>query len=241
MVRDEDKQTRHSAKMEYNVTTMVHARSEVIGSSGEKVPRYVVDPAIILEEEGDATIHVIYANVPCSGGIFEEDGVTPRTHTSDVTANFFVESSDAAVGVVPTGTGTGPSYTFAEGDRASVHVSENVNCSSVNGQEQMSDNGNTTNIRFTTNDNSEHTKLNDIIPNPSSTIVSKLTEKNFIKKAADGSYDFTLPDNIVLYFVEFAFDQDNLVFDETLGKFTEDPQNDPPHFDDYIYFVEMTK
>ncbi|MGK7954316.1 MAG: Tfp pilus assembly protein FimT/FimU [Crocosphaera sp.] len=236
MVRDEDKQTRHTAKMEYNVTTMVHARSEVIGSSGEQVPRYVVNPAIVLEEEGTAIINVLHAEIPCSYTVTDETGLTS---TDDIRANF-IDGADGVVGSV-TGTGTGESYTFSEGSKASVHLQENVNCSSVNGKQLIRDNGNDVNIRFATNDNSDHPKLDDIMPNPPANIVSKLSQEGFIKQAKDGSFDFTLPDNIVLYFVEFAFDNDDDLKDAVTGKYYNTPQDDYPHFDDYIYFVELTK
>lgn len=236
MVRDEDKQTRHTAKMEYNVTTMVHARSEVIGSSGEKVPRYVVDPAIVFEEEGTATINVLHVEVPCSYTVTDDTGLTS---TDNIRANF-IDGADGIVGMV-TGTGTGESHTFSEGSKASVHLEENVLCSSINGPQLIRDNGNEVNIRFATNDNADHPKLDDIMPNPPANIVSKLRQEGFIKEAKDGSYDFTLPDNIVLYFVEFAVHNDDDLYNEVTKEYSHTLQDDYPHFDDYIYYVELIK
>ncbi|MDJ0731693.1 MAG: hypothetical protein QNJ33_17050 [Crocosphaera sp.] len=225
------KKTRHSDKMEYGVVTMAHARSEVIGSSGEMVPRYNVNPSIVFEEEGQATLTVLYANVPCSDG----------TTSNDVSTAFVIKDVGAGstVGQVD-GTGTGPKATFVKGQEANAHIKENNLCSSDYLTHQISAND-TGSIKFATNDNSEHTKLNDIMPNPSSTIISKLTQEGLIKQAGDGSYDFTLPDNMVLYFVEFDFLKDEPILDPITNEWTFEEQTDSPHFDDVIYFVEMTK
>lgn len=229
----EDKRTRHSDKMEYTVATMAHARSEVIGSAGEGVPRYNVNSSVVFREEGQATIEVLYANIPCSDDI---------NTSSDVTTGFFVNNDGAgsAVGVVGS-VGEGLPVTFSNGQKASAHIKENTPCTGNDYTVEISAEDQNK-IKFATNDNSKHTKLNDIIPDPSSspTIVSKLTQEGLIKEASDGSYDFTLPDNIVLYFVEFEFVKDNPIKDSN-GDWVDEPQTDPPHFDDAVYVVKMTK
>ncbi|WP_107666222.1 Tfp pilus assembly protein FimT/FimU [Cyanothece sp. BG0011] len=229
-----EKKTRYSDKMEYTVATMVHARSEVIGSSGESVPRYNVKSSVLFQEKGQATIKVLYANIPCSDDV---------TTSSDITTNFYIANPetgavDLAAGTV-NGIGEGPAVTFTKDYKANAHIKENTLCSSDYLKYQISANDQN-HIKFATNDNSDHTKLNQIIPTPSSTIVNKLTQEGLIKEASDGSYDFTLPDNIVLYFVEFEFVKDEPIPDGS-GGWTFEEQTDPPHFDDAVYLVEMTK
>ncbi|MDJ0602054.1 MAG: hypothetical protein QNJ37_24840 [Crocosphaera sp.] len=226
-----EKKSRYSDKMEYSVVTMAHARSEVIGSAGENVPRYNVNPSIVFEEEGQATITVLHASIPCTDG----------TTSDDISTNFYVNDSGVggAVGTV-SGTGTGSTATFNEQQEANAHMEENTLCTSTSTTYQISANDRDS-IKFATNDNSEHTKLNDIMPSPSSEIVNKLTQKGLIKSASDGTYDFTLPDNVVLYFVEFEVVKDVPIYDPTTDNFVFEPQTDSPHFDDAIYLVEMTK
>ncbi|MDJ0661905.1 MAG: hypothetical protein QNJ42_20830 [Crocosphaera sp.] len=227
------KKSRHSDKMEYDVVTMAHARSEAIGSAGENVPRYNVNPSVVFEEEGQASINVLYVNIPCSDG----------TTMSDVVTNFYVNDAGAA-GAAGTvlGVGKGAPVDFVEKTEANAHMVEARACSTYETGSlpyQISANDNK-NIKFATNDNSAHTKLNDIIANPPSTIISKLSQEGLIKSAGDGSYDFTIPDNVVLYFVEFSFEKDVPILNETTNEWEFEEQTDP-HFDDAVYFLEMTK
>ncbi|MDJ0846172.1 pilus assembly FimT family protein [Crocosphaera sp.] len=225
------KKSRHLDKMEYGVSTMVHARSEAIGSAGEEVPSYTVDSLITFQEKGNATITVLHANIPCSDG----------TTSSDI-ATYFVRHTDLTVVGKVFGLGTGSTVEFEQSDQANAHLIETKLCSAEVKDRITAKNAADIdpNVKFATNDNSDHTKLNDIILNPSPTIVSKLSQAGFIKTAKDGSYDFTLPDNIVLYFLELSFVVDDPIKNPTTGKWEFKEETDP-HFDDVIFFVEMTK
>ena len=232
-IRTNDKQTRHSQQMEYDVVTMAHARSEVVGSSGKRVPPYKVTPPIVFEEDGDATLDVLYVNIPCYD----------NTTSDEVITTFFTSDVDS-VGTVQ-GQNRGPTASFNRDDTANPHIIEtrsggctsNVTQYQINVRDRES-------IKFATNDTGNHTKLNDIMPSSSDNfadIVDRLESKGLIREANDGTYDFILPDNIVLYFVEFEFVKDDPIYDEIADDFFFEDQEDSPYFDDAVILVEVTK
>ncbi|EAZ92835.1 pilus assembly FimT family protein [Crocosphaera chwakensis] len=222
------KKSRYSEKMEYAVATMTHARSESIGSGGENVPSFKANSSIVFEEDGQASIQVLYADIPCSDDI---------TTSNDITISFVTDSGSE--GTV-SGIGTGSAVSFTQGQEANAHIKENTFCTRDTTLYDISVNDSDS-VKFVTNDNSDHTKLSDIIPSPSSTIITKLSQQGLIREATDGSYDFTLPDNIVLYFVEFELVKNETILDPILNEYIQAEQTDSPHFDDAIYLVEMTK
>lgn len=242
--------TRHTDKMEYNVVTMAHARSEVVGSSGVGVPRYQINkntPQIVFEEDGDATIDVLYVNIPC----FD------NTTSKDVRTNFYkAKGNDIPLGIVE-GENRGPSVTFKEDDVVITHIEETrtetelLGCTSSQNTVAYQVNVNDKDLKYVTNDTSQYTKLNDIIPssvltdypgeNNFQAIADTLEDQNLVRKASDGTYDFILPDNIVLYFVEFQDQIEEPIFDDEGEFIGYNTQTDAPSFDDAIILVEMTK
>ena len=238
-IRKNGQKTRHSQQMEYDVVTMAHARSEVVGSSGKRVPRYKATPAIVFEEKGDASLNVLYVNIPCYDGS-TSDAVTTTIFTSDV----------QSVGTVQ-GQNQGPTASFDQDDTANPHIIENGKCSSENVTDHQINVRDKKSIKFATNDTGQHTKLNDIIPssvmvdfpgnNNFQDIVNRLEQEGLIREANDGTYDFILPDNIVLYFVEFEFVKDEPIYDDVADDFFFEDQDDAPYFDDAVILVEVTK
>ncbi|ACB52998.1 hypothetical protein cce_3650 [Crocosphaera subtropica ATCC 51142] len=225
--------SRYADKMEYNIATMVHARSEAIGGGGEAVPDFLVSQQIIkLQESGKAKLNVLHANIPCQGD--------PSNTSQDVETSF--DKSGSSVGTA-TGelSGSVVDFTVPDGDPpvdVLTQIKETSNCTDPSVKYEIEVNQ-TQKVKFTTNDNSAYPTLNSLIDNDLSAytdIVNKLKAKNLIKAASDGStYYFSLADNQVLYFVEL----------ETEGLYGSPPtyqeQADPPKFDDVIILVELTK
>ncbi len=223
-------ESRLGGKMQYNVTTMVHARSEAISSSGEDVPDFSLGSTLVIEEDGQATINVLYLAVPCEG---DPDNTSRDVETS------FVRDLPTDTGET-TGEGPGSPARFEAGDEIAPQLQELDNCTSPDSLYNIQPTQ-TDNVKFVTNDTSKYPTLNSIIPDPSSTIINNLKKSNLIKEASEGSktYYFSLADNQVLYFVEFEFEKSE--WDDTLLDIIDRPQDDPPHFDDAILLVELSK
>ncbi len=220
--------SRYADKMEYNVATMVHARSKVIGSGGEGVPDFSVNGQVIkLKESGKAKLNVIHANIPCQGD--------PSNTSQDVETSF--DKSGSSVGTA-TGEASGSvvDFTVPDGDPpvdVLTQIKEISSCSHDSSTLTVTVNQ-TGKVKFTSNDSAYSTLssiINDDLSNSAYTsVINKLKTKNLIKETSDGStYYFSLADNQVLYFVEFATD----------GVLA--PQADPAKFDDAIILVELTK
>ncbi len=222
-------ESRLGGKMQYNVTTMVHARSEARGSGGQDVPDFSLGSILVIKEDGRANINVVHLAVPCEGN--------PDNTSEDVEISFVRDlSTDRGQ---TTGQGPGSPATFEAGDEIGPQLQELSPCTTP-GSEYNIQPSDANNVKFVTNDTSKYPKLSSIIPDPSSTIVDKLKNSNLIKEASDGSntYYFSLADNQVVYFVEFEFEQSQ--WDNDLEEFIDGPQDDPPHFDDAILLVELS-
>ena len=215
------KESRHADKMEYEVVSMAHARSELSGGNGGDIPGFRVDPDITFKEPGDATIDVVYVKIPC-----HDD-----TSSDEVSTVFYTENGGViqAEGQVD-GTGRGTAVSFEKDGEADPHIQETRSggCSRRNKPYQVSARS-TDQVKYATNDTGNHTKLNDIVPSSSDNfqdIVNQLSSKGLIKKGEGDTYNFFLPDNMVLYFVEFGFSQDD---------------TDSPNFDDAVILVEVNE
>ena len=233
------KESRHGDKMEYEVVTMAHARSELSGGNGTRIPRYRVTPPIVFEEDGHATIDVLHVKIPCYNETTSTE-VETVFYTSDLNAEGLVE-----------GTVRGDTVSFKKNQAANFHITETSSggYSYKNRQDQINLNDGNGRIKYATNDTGNHTKLDHIIDSKSKNfqeIVDLLKSDKLIREADDGTYDFFLPDNKVLYFIEFEFNQlkrdenGNIVRDENRRPIKES-QPDPPFHDDAIVLVEVTK
>lgn len=236
-----EQKTRHSHKMEYNIVTIAHARSEVVGSSGEGVPSYRVNPRIFYDESGNGTLDVLYVNVPCYDG----------TTSTSVSTSIYTSESDF-FGTVE-GEGRGSTHSFNKGVTANPRVMDTRTggCTTTNRQTQINV-GDIRRIKYATNDTGSHTKLNDIIPQAPDNlgqlhnfenIVDELESRGLVREARDGTYNFVLPDNIVLYFVEFDVDETPLSSDSVTGELMVESESkkDSPYFDDMVFLMEVTR
>ncbi|MGK7880199.1 MAG: PilW family protein [Crocosphaera sp.] len=226
------KESRHADKMEYEVISIAHARSELSGGNGQDIPGFRVNPDITFKEPGHATIDVVYANIPCHD----------NTTSDEVTTVFYTKAEGQVDGA-----NRGSVVRFDKNEKANPHIKEmrSGGCSSENMQYEINARV-TDNVKYATNDTSNHTKLNDIVPSSSDNfqeIVNQLNSKDLIKKGEGDTYNFFLPDNKVLYFVEFEFftTTPENIDPVTLEIISFQKQKDSPNFDDAVILVEVNE
>ncbi|MDJ0507671.1 MAG: hypothetical protein QNJ64_00210 [Crocosphaera sp.] len=240
------KETRHTEKMQYNVNTMVHARSEVIGSDGQSLPLFsIIGGKIAFQETGRANLNVLYLDVPCVAQGLDPSAPVPTFDPNNIETYITVLDSEKGIagkeGLVE-GTNIGESVSVPANTQISAKMAEKSVCG-VAGEKMVIEISNADLVKFATNDNSDHVTLNaliedDLSQSKYSGIINQLERNNLIRSDGSNTYNFTLADNQILFFVEYethevtGIDANNMPILE--------PQTDG-NYDDGIILIELTR
>lgn len=233
--------TRHTEKMQYDVTTMVHARSEAIGSGGESLPLFsIVGGKIAFEEPGQARLNILHLDIPC----VDQGGAKPTFDPDKIETYITILDTEAGIkeGTV-TGTGSGSSVSVPANTQISAKMEETSACA-TGGQAKVIEISHADSVKFATNDNSEHVTLNaliedDLSQSKYSSLISTLESKKLIKSDGSGIYDFTLADNQALYFFEFETHEETAQIVDGEIEIVRQFQNDG-NFNDGVILIELT-
>ncbi|MEA5508635.1 hypothetical protein VB715_02550 [Crocosphaera sp. UHCC 0190] len=182
----------------YEITTQAFARSEKVGSNGEDIPNYYVEPntnMINPEEYGKAQISVLSLNIPCMDG----SNADPNTVTTMVTQPDVTKT----IGSPVTGTSSNTPGDFEEDEELMVEISDDGICTFANTIQLSDTSFSQPHVKYASND-SKYLQLDKIITDATerTKIATTLSSKGLLQ--SDGN-TLKLADNQIVYFFEFEF------------------------------------
>ncbi|MEA5535963.1 hypothetical protein [Crocosphaera sp. XPORK-15E] len=215
----------------YQITTQAFARSEIVGSNGQDIPKFYVDPdnTINPKEKGKLQIKVLSLDIPC----INEPPPTADPKTVVTTVAQVDLGLTKLIGTPVTGTGSNEPADVEEDKPTIVTVAENGGCTFVEFIELTNKYSPTQpNVKYASNDG-KYLQLDAIITDATARgkVASILNSNGLLQ--GDGN-TLKLADNQVLYFFEFEFDSYDPVSRTSI------PQGDPL-YNDAVVLVNLSQ